>query len=798
MLKHNLLISYRTLLRDKGFTLLNIGGLALGMSVAILIGLWMNDELSFNHSFENHEKIAEVVHFETVKGERLFNTSTPLPLGKVLNDSYGSDFQYIVNSTQDRTFLLSNEEKKFTGRGRYMESDVAEMLSLEMQHGTRKGLEDINSILLSSSMAARFFGKENPVGEVIKLGEETEMKVTGVFSDFAKNSKFKEVEFILPFKMFLTFNFAKNNMNNWDDGFLRTYVQIPLNSTFEKVSQRVENVFADNLKAEDAASLQPKTFLHPMDNWRLNSEFENGVAITSIRMQTIWMYGMIGLFVLLLACINFMNLSTARSSRRAKEVGIRKSIGSLRGQLVGQFLSESFLVSMVGFVIAIGLAYSILPWFNEIADKTLFVPWRNIYFWLLGFGFVFLTSILAGSYPAFYLSSLKPVKVLKGKMSTKEGNPLFRKALVVFQFSISISLIIGTVIIYQQIQYAQSRPLGYEQENLIRIFKMNALNGTEDAFRNELMQSGAIIGMAESATRLTGIGSNNNGFTWQEKDPSTDPVFGTLSVSSELGELVNWKYIDGRGFSADLASDSSGIVINEAAAKVFGFENPVGQTVNWNPDFRDAQDYTILGVAKDMIMRSPYEPTVPTVFYMEPEYYSWVFLKLNPQISTEQALAKIDKVYSKFVPFDIFEYNFVNDLHARKFREEVRTGSIAKLFSILAILISCLGLFGLTAYIAQQRTKEISIRKVLGASTFNLWHLLSKDFILLVFISCFIAIPVAIYFLNGWLENFEYRVEMSWWIFVGVMLCAMVITLITISFQTIKVALANPASNLKE
>lgn len=798
MFKHNLLIGYRTLLRDKGYTLINIGGLALGMTVAILMGLWIHDELSFNHSFDNYKKIGQVAHFETVNGERLFNTSTPLPLGKVLKDSYGSDFQYIVTSTQNRNFLLSNGEKKFSGEGRYMESDVTEMLSLEMLHGTRKGLEDINSILLSSTMSERFFGKEDPIGEVITLGEDREVKVSGVFKDFAKNTQFNDLEFILPFKLFLSFDFAKENINNWDDGFLRTYVQIPSNTDFENVSQRVESIFADNLKPEDVVALQPSTFVHPMDNWRLRSEFENGIAVTSTPMRTIWMYGIIGVFVLLLACINFMNLSTARSGRRAKEVGIRKSMGSVRGQLVRQFLSESLLVSSLGFALAIGLIFISLPVFNEITDKTLSIPWTNSYFWLLGTGFVLFTSILAGSYPAFYLSSLKPVKVLKSKMSSQGGNPLLRKSLVVFQFTISIALIIGTVIIYQQIRHAQSRPLGYNQDNLIRVFKSNPLYGTEDAFRNELMKTGAITGMAETATRLTGIGSNNNGFTWRGKAPTEDPVFGTLSVSSELGDLVNWEFSQGRGFNADLASDSSGMVINEAAAKVFGFENPVGQIVNWNPDFRDAQDFTILGVVKDMVMRSPYEPTVPTVFYMEPDYYYWMFLKLNPQMRTEQAIAKIEKVYSKFVPFGMFGYNFVNDLHAEKFADEIRTGSIAKLFSILAILISCLGLFGLAAYIAQQRTKEISIRKVLGASVFSLWHLLSKDFILLVFLSCFIAIPIAIFFLNGWLENYQYRVELSWEIFVGAMLSAIVITLITVSFQIMKVALANPANNLKE
>jgi len=428
------------------------------MMVTILIGLWIQDELSFDQSFENYDHIAQVARLETVDGERGLNTSTPLPLGPELNATYGSDFQYIVTATQARTYLLSNSSKKFTERGRYMGADAPELFSLKMLNGTRAGLKELKSVLLSASLAERFFAKENPVGKTISIENQMELTVTGVYEDFKQNSTFEEVSFMMPYKLYLANSrYAQNNSNNWDDGFLRTYVQIPAHSSFEKVSARIKDILIPHISAEEASALQPAFFLHPMKNWRLGSTFENGVSIMSERMKYIWFYGIIGAFVLFLACINFMNLSTARSEKRAKEVGIRKSLGSMPLQLIKQFLSESFLVSMVAFILSVLLAFILLPWFNSVADKELSILWSSPLFWILGIAFSGFTALLAGSYPAFYLSALQPVKVLKGTFKTGRSAILSRKALVVTQFTVSIALIIGTIIVFQQIQFARKR-----------------------------------------------------------------------------------------------------------------------------------------------------------------------------------------------------------------------------------------------------------------------------------------------------------------------------------------------------
>jgi ABC-type antimicrobial peptide transport system permease subunit len=581
--------------------------------------------------------------------------------------------------------------------------------------------------------------------------------------------------------------------NPWGSNFTQTFAQIADNADMEKVSAKIVNVKFNKLKDEEDRKYKPEVFLHPMSKWHLYSDFKNGKNIGG-RIEFVWLFGIIGVFVLMLACINFMNLSTARSEKRAKEVGIRKSIGSLRAQLISQFFSESLVVALLAFAVSLIFVQLALPMFNEVADKKLKLLWGNPLFWIAGISFSVLTGIIAGSYPALYLSSFQPVKVLKGTFRAGRFASLPRKVLVVLQFTVSVTLIIGTIIVFRQIEFAKNRPIGYDRNGLINVYESASkeIHNHLEAVRNELKNSGAILEMTESGSPTTQVWNTNGGFTWKGKDPALAVDFPNNSVNHDYGKTVGWTFKDGRDFSREYATDSSAFVINESAVKFLGFKNPVGEVLNWNN-----KPYTIIGVIKDMIVESPYEPVRASLFHIDKDQGSLFILKLNPAKSTQESIEKIKSVFTKYDPAVPFEYKFVDEEYDRKFQSEVRVGKLASSFAILAIFISCLGIFGLASFVAEQRTKEIGVRKVMGASVVNLWGMLSKDFVVLVIISLLLAMPMAYYFMDGWLQKYDYRTGIAWWIFAASGVGALLITLCTVSYQSIKAALANPVNSLR-
>ena len=797
MLKNYLKIAWRNLIKNKVSSFINIGGLAVGMTVAILIALWIYDELSFDKYHQNYDRIARVVRRETWHGETGEGNSQPLPMGNTLRSSYGDDFKHVVMSTWIGESIISYGDKKFTQKGNYMQPEGPEMLTLKMLKGNRDGLKGLNSILLSETLTKKLFDDADPIDKIVKINNKLDVKVTGVFKDLPNNTEFKDLTFTAPWDLYVSSNeWMKDQQNNWSNNFLQILVQLAPNTDFERVSAKIKDLKLNNAGKEEAVG-KPQVFLHPMSKWHLYSKFENGLPVMSEPMKFVWFYGIIGVFVLVLACINFMNLSTARSEKRAREVGIRKAVGSIRQQLIWQFFSESLLVAVFAFVLALILVQLILPWFNQVAGKEISILWTNALFWLTGILFTFITGMLAGSYPALYLSSFNPVKTLKGTFRVGRFAAIPRKALVVLQFTVSIALIIGTIIVYRQIQYTKSRPIGYSGNGLLMLQMTSPdFYGKYDVLRSELKNTGVVAEVAESASPVTGIWSGNGGFDWKGKDPKLEANFGTLSVTHEYGKTIGWQFTDGRDFSREFASDSSGFVINEAAAKLMELENPVGEMVTWKNEWFKSGSYKIIGVVKDMVMESPYKAAYPTVFFLQ-GYMNWIFIKINPAASAGEALSKIEAVFKKLIPSAPFDYKFANDEYAKKFAAEERIAKLASFFAVLAILISCLGLFGLASFVAEQRIKEIGIRKVLGASVADLWRMLSKDFVLLVIISCFIAVPVAWYFLHGWLEKYEYRTEMAWWIFGLAGAGALIITLLTVSFQSIKAALSNPVKSLR-
>ncbi|HVU55928.1 MAG TPA: ABC transporter permease [Puia sp.] len=800
MLKNYIKTALRNLVRNRVSASINIGGLAIGMAVAMLIGLWIWDEVSFDKGFANHDRIAQVMQNQWLNNRTETWNSESYVLGAELRKYYGGNFKHVIMSGWTYEHLLTYREKNIKKGGNYMEPGVTDMLSLKMLQGDRNGLKDPESILLSQSTAKAVFGDEDPIGKTLTLDHKTLVKVTGVYEDLPHNSSFADLTFISPWQLFVNVEHWDTRFNNpWGASWFQTFVQIADNADMDKVSAAIRDVKLNAVKRgnnSDEARFKPVIFLHPLNKWHLYSEFRNGVIVGG-RIQYVWLFGIIGIFVLLLACINFMNLSTARSEKRAREVGIRKAIGSMRGQLIAQFYSESVLIAFFAFVMSLLLMQLSLPLFNEVADKKMSVMWSSPLFWLGRIGFTLLTGLVAGSYPALYLSSFRPVKVLKGVFRAGKSATLPRKVLVVTQFAVSIILIIGTVVVFNQIEYAKGRPTGYSREGLVTVrIETDKMRNNYNAFRNDLLASGVATGVAESENPVTNVYVTNSGLTWRGKDPNLQEEFTTLSVSGEFGKTVGWQIKEGRDFSSAFASDSNACLVNETAVKYLGFKNPVGETIIWNGN----GSMKIIGVVKDMVNQSPYDPARQTFFFLprlKNQHLDVVNIRMAPNVNTHQAIEKLGAIYKKYDPSTPFEYHFVDDEYARKFANEERVGKLAGCFASLAILISCLGLFGMASFVAEQRVKEIGIRKVLGASVVNLWRLLSREFIALVVIAFVLAGPLAYYFMTNWLHNYEYRTELHWWIFGAAGLGALLVTLLTVSLKSIRAAMANPIRSLR-
>jgi putative ABC transport system permease protein len=782
MLKNYFKIAWRNLRKGKAYSIINIAGLATGMAVALLIGLWIWDEVSFDDYFKNKSSLGQVMVTQSHKGEWYTGASNAIPVAQALRSQYPDDIKKVALTSYNGNQLLAYGDKKISTKGRWAQADLPEMLTLQMVHGNRNGLKDPSAILISKSLAKTLVGDADPLNKVVKLGNRFDMRIAGVYEDLPFNTTFYDMHVLLSWDN--NENWMRD-LTDWDNHNTPAFVQLAPGSSFEKTTEKVKALPTPFIK-----DWNEELLLHPMSKMHLYGEFTQGKATGGL-IQFVWLFGIIGVFVLLLACINFMNLSTARSEKRSKEVGIRKTVGSLRHQLIGQFLSESVLVTLLAFIVSLGLLKLSLPFFNELSGKQTEIPLQNPWFWISAILFTLFTGLIAGSYPAFYLSGFKAIKVLKGTFNTGRYASLPRKVLVVTQFTVSITLIIGTIIVYRQIQHAKSRPVGYTREGMISVpINTPQLAKNFESIRNDLLQAGAITNMA-SSTFSPVYFANGNGMEWKGKDPGEIVIFRDVSVSHDFGKTIGWTVKQGRDFSRDFLTDSSAMILSESAAKATRLANPVGEVVQFG-----GKNYTIIGVVNDMLTQSPYDPVQPSIYFMDG--WEGVFLvRLAPHITTAESLAKMEPVFKKYNPESPFNYKFVDDEYAKKFDNEERISSLATFFASLAIFISCLGLFGLASFVAEKRTKEIGVRKVMGASVFTIWRLLSKDFVLLVLISLIISIPISYYAMNNWLQDYNYRTNISWWIFGMTGLGALLITLFTVSFQAIRAALANPVKALR-
>lgn len=799
MFKNYCTIAWRNLQKNKTISFINIGGLALGMAVTMLIGLWIWDELSFDRSNKNYGSIGQIARKEVVNGEVFIADNSnhfPIPLAAELRTNYNNYFTHVALATESNEHVLKADNRLFARQGIYVEPDFTNIFTLNMVAGSNAGFGEPQTILLAQSLAVSLFGNADPVGKVVKLDNKYDLKVAGVFADLPANNRFAGISFFCPWKLLVATNQeVKQNLTNWGNSSFHIFVQTAPGISMTNISQHIKDVYWPKIETSLPKLPDERTtlFLHPMKDWHLRSEWKNGVHAGG-KLQVLWLFGIIGGFVLLLACINFMNLSTARSERRAKEVGIRKTFGSVRSQLIKQFLSESLLIVFIAFLLSLGLVLLCLNNFNAIANKQISFPFSHPGFWTVAILFIIITALMAGSYPALYLSAFRPVKVLKGTFNTSKSGIIPRRIMSGIQFTVSIILIIGTIVVYRQIQYGQNRPIGYDRNGLIRInMSTPDLQGKYDVLQKELLASGGVTDFAQSSATTTESNYFDDRFEWEGKDSRLPPMaFSLMAVTYDYGKTVGWQFSAGRDFSRSFPTDNTAIILNEAAIKYMHLTDPVGKTIKWN-----GNTFTVIGVIKDVITESPYKPVQQSVFFMVPNIGPVITIRLNPALSAGEAISRIQPIFSKLNPSAPFEYKFVDEEYGRKFAAEERIGILSGFFATLAIFISCLGIFGLASFVARQRIREIGVRKVLGASVINLWGLLTREFVLLVLVAFVVAIPVAHYFTHAWLQQYTYRTTISWWIFAVAGLGVLIITLLTVSFQAIKAAMANPVKSLR-
>ncbi|GAA3944172.1 FtsX-like permease family protein [Chitinophaga oryziterrae] len=791
MIRNFFKVAYRNLLRSKGFSTINIIGLAVGMAAAILILLWIQDEKSYDEFHENKGRIYEVWNRVPFEGKvDCWNTVSGLTARAMEKDLPEVERAVRVNSNDN--FLFSVGEKKMMKSGVTVDTGFLQMFSFPMLKGNPlTALNDMHSVVLTEKTAKSLFGNEEAMGKIIKIENRDNFTVTGILKDLPDNTRF-DFEYLLPWS---SLKYREGGDLGWNDNSTPTYVMLKPNVNYAAVAPKIKEL--KQHYNDEAKTMKWELFIYPLSRWRLYSSFTNGVEDNGGRSTFIKIFSIIAGLILLIACINFMNLSTARSEKRAKEVGIRKVVGAQKSSLISQFIGESVFIAFLAGIVAVIIVLISLPAYNQLTNKKLFVNFGNIYTWITFIGFILFTGLLAGSYPAFFLSAFQPVKVLKGTF--KKANALVtpRKALVVLQFTCATILIICTIVVKQQIDYGRDRETGYNRDNLIYHFMTGDIPENYTLIKNELIESGIAESVTKTNSPLTERWSNGWGQSWAGKNPDDKTSFDRYLSDEGLGVTAGLQFVQGRDFDLKkFPTDSTGLIINESSLKVMKFKDPLGKVVS---DL--GIDWHIVGVIKDFILTSPYEPTRPILICGAKSSFMTfkvMQIKLNRNNSTAKALKKVETIFKKYNPEYPFEYKFVDEAYARKFDNEQRQGTLAALFAGLTIFISCLGLFGLATYMAENRIKEIGVRKVLGASVTSITALLSKDFVKLVIVSFLIAAPLSYWSMYKWLQDYEYRVSIHWWVFAVACFLSVAIAILTVSYQAIKAAFMNPVKSLRK
>lgn len=784
MLKNYLKIAFRNLQKNKGFTAINIVGLAIGMAAAILIMLWVRSEFTYDRFYSKTDQIYAVGIKDVWGGETVKHFYTPKPMAAALKTDF-PEINNVARVNKGTGFLLTRGEIKLSKeQGVFVDSTFLKIFDYKVLAGNPvEALKKPNQIVLTKSIADRLFGQTDPLNQTIKLDSTQISTVSAIIEDIPDNSFMKGTTYLVPWTLMEKIGYSDDY---WGNNSIQTYIELDQNVNIDQFQKNIKGFLQKHTenKAEN--------FIEPIaDQWLYSNYTEMGKP-TSGRIGMVRSFIAIACFILIIACINFMNLSTAQSEKRAKEVGVRKVVGANKGLLIYQFLIESILIACIAGILALLITMLALPYFGHLISRTLAMPYTDIPFWSVFIVFVLFTGILSGSYPAFYLSSFIPVKVLKGKLLHAQRNFNPRKVLVIVQFCIAIILIVTTIAIQKQIKHAQNREIGYNKDKLINIIDQGKIGKNKLLIKNALISSGIASNVSRTSSPLTENWSNNS-MNWDGKPKDNNTMFTRFGVDDNLVNTAGLKLIAGRDFDlTTFPTDSSAMIINESAAKVFNFDDPIGKTIV------DGRDWHIIGVIKDFVQESPFNPVTPLVIQGAFAGTTITNIRLNDHIETQDALARIEKIFKEYNPEYPFEYAFVDANYAKKFKDFNQLGKLSSLFALLTIFISCLGLYGLTAYMAETRTKEIGVRKVLGASIISITKMLSQEFLLMVLLSCLIAFPIAYYISDDMLSSYTYRIQITWDIFLIAGSGTFVLTLLTVSYQSIKAAMVNPVKSLKD
>lgn len=786
MFRNYFVVMVRNLFKNGFYSFINISGLALGITCSILILLWVADETSFDKFHPKADRLYQVWVRAFFDGKISSWTSVPLPTYEAFKTA-DSNIKRMAVTDWGGEHLITVGENRLLKDGYWVSEEFLEMFEFPLVTGTAEQvLDDPRSIIITESTARSLFGDQDPINQVIRVDNEHELKVTGILKDVPPNSSF-QFDFLMPWKFReQTNDWVRRNTTNWGNYSFQVFAELNDPSNHAAVEATVKNMLQEHGETET----KPEYFLYPLERWRLFSNFDNGVETGGMN-DYVQMFTIIAIFIIIIACINFMNLATARSERRAREVGVRKSVGSKRHELILQFIGESTFISFLAFAISILAAQLLLPYYNDLVEKKLAIDYLSSQFWIFSLGIIFVTGIVSGSYPAFYLSSFQPARVLKGKPTIGKGASTPRKVLVTLQFGFSILLIIGTIVIYQQIQLVKGRELGYDQENLMAVNYTNEVATNYRTIKLELLNTGVVESVTKSNSQITDINSNNF-LGWPGKPEDLRVIFTTIATEYDYAKTMGIKILEGRDFSEDFKSDTAAIVINKAALTLMNLQDPIGTELDlWGGKRK------LIGVVDDVLMGSPFQPVKPMFAILDPEWIDAVSIRLKKTTDLPASINSVKAVFEKYAPAYPFEYRFADVEFQKKYTTINLTSTLASLFATLTIIITGLGLFGLASFTAEQRTKEIGIRKVLGAPVANLVALMSKDFSVLVIISFVVSSPFAWWLLNNYLERYTIRTTIAWWIFPVTGAIALLFALLIVSTQALKAARSNPVNSLR-
>ena len=786
MIRNYFITALRNLKRNKGYSFINITGLAIGLVCSFLILLWVQDEMSYDRFLPQGDQIYRVMRHTIFGGKKGTGSAIPKPIAEVLVNDYPEITHTVLMSWENDVVLTYNNQSS-RSKGRYFGSDFFKVFKYPVIAGdTATALRDPESIVICESLAERYFGtnwreKKDLIGSMINVDHRFNAKLTAVYKDVPPNSSI-QFEYIIPIEEYIRRN---DWVEEWGNNGLRLFARLEKGADPEVVNAKIKDIIDQHIDAWET-----DVFLQPYTDMYLWSDYENHV-LAGGRIDYVRIFLYVAVFIILIASINFMNLATARSSQRAREIGGRKTIGATKSSLIRQFIGESLLTALISFFIAMIMIFVLLPYFNQLTGKSLQLSLFDPGLWLQFGGLAVFTGLLAGSYPAFYLSSFRVVNLVRSGAVKKAKGVGLRKGLVVFQFIMSIILIIGTITVYQQLNYIRNKSLGVDRENVVYLFSEGNVRDQYKTFKEELKNKPGIIDVTISSQNPLSIGNNTIGVEWDGKIEGDNTLFSMINTEYDFLKTMKIRLKEGRSFSEEFSTDSSNYIINEKAAAAMNMENPVGQQIKvWGTEGQ------IIGVVKDFHMRSLYQGIEPVIMRFDPDNTYMMYIRISAA-ETQQTLAGLEELYEKFNPGYPFNYRFMDEEFDQTYKSETVISTLSNIFTVLAIFIACLGLLGLASFTAEQRNKEIAIRKVLGSSVMNIIVLLSREFVLLVVAAYFVAFPIAWYLMSGWLDDFEYHTEIGIGVLLGAGIVSVLIAWLNVSYQSVRAAMKNPVKSLR-